>query len=462
VVIFMTITGACVGAYASVKHVRLPQAMSLGIGVLVLIQIWPLIALLIETMVTWAQVSLAGGGARPMGMPRTLVLMAFAPLAGLVMQSETLSGVGGWGGKLGVVMLGAGVNTLVSAACIALATRGLAGLIRRGELSATVAARPGLVSRVLGGIVGERRGAKPAATGADAGSAVPTAFNERKSREVGENPVMWREVKLLEKQRMKRWIVGLLLPLLFAGMLVVAVSSPGMFDFETVAIMVTVLGTLVFILRTVTSMSDAVSSERQTGTWIALITTPMEPERIIHGKLIGPMLRHWPMLVVVMTPAVVAVVLGRGALLLPVMIFLIVTMWGIAAQVTGLFLSLAVRKAGAATTLNLGLYLGLWLGLPVALAMIGGIARINVSRDLSEWVLVLNPVFMVGQTMEAGISRGQNWESSVQSFRVFGESTSSGVFTLVLMALWLVVVGAAWGVVRLMIARFATLSLRGL
>jgi ABC-type transport system involved in multi-copper enzyme maturation permease subunit len=251
---------------------------------------------------------------------------------------------------------------------------------------------------------------------------------------------MWREVKLLEKQRMKRWIVGLLLPLLFAGMLVVAVSSPGMFDFETVAIMVTVLGTLVFILRTVTSMSDAVSSERQTGTWIALITTPMEPERIIHGKLIGPMLRHWPMLVVVLTPAVVAVVLGRGALLLPVMIFLIVTMWGIAAQVTGLFLSLAVRKAGAATTLNLGLYLGLWLGLPVALAMIGGIARINVSRDLSEWVLVLNPVFMVGQTMEAGISRGQNWESSVHPFRVFGESTSSGVFTLVLMALWLVVI----------------------
>lgn len=463
VVVFMTVAAACVGAYASVKHVRLPQAISMGIGALVLIQIWPLIVLLMETLWDWAQSTAAGGGGRMGGgMPRSLGLLAFAPLTGLVLQSgETLFGGAVWGGKLTIVMLGAAVNTLVSVVSIALASRGLAGLIRRGELSATVTQRPGMLQRLFNAVFGGRGEVRKMLKEGAGSAEAPVTIAERQSRVVGENPVRWREARLLDKHRMKRWVAGILMPLLFAGMLVVSLVSPGMMGFESIAVTMTVLATLVLMLRTVTSMSDAISSERQTGTWIALITTPMEASRIIHGKLVGPMVRHWPLVAVVVTPSVIAVLLGRGAVLLPLMILLIVTMWGIMAQVTGLFFSLVMKKAGAATTLNLGFYLVLWLGVPIALAVLQSVLRIGGERGVVEAVLLTNPVYMVGQTMEQGVWQSSQWGSGGSQFRLLGEQISSPAYAMALMGLWLLVVGAAWGLVRLMIARFATLSLRG-
>ncbi len=304
--------------------------------------------------------------------------------------------------------------------------------------------------------------------------------NDRDAREVGDNPVLWRETRQsLFLRPWHAWASGGAIALVMlwvywqAGLLSEVVQFP-----------VAIIGAVIVLLVAATTTAGAISGEREGKTWPALITTPLSPSQIVWGKFWGTLRRQWPTPAIILlhlslTFAAAALVvatntdffggrfgggpgwseraeaLPRLAALIPLLLAAMVGPMALLTA-TGTVLSLACRKSSVATTANVLVGVALWIALPILGAvlsdtsLVAGIMGPETARMISEGTLAINPVFMASTSVEGCLSEG--------TFGMGRVRLDGSEFGLVALAVLLAYFGAAWGVLRVGIGAFNRLS----
>lgn len=253
-----------------------------------------------------------------------------------------------------------------------------------------------------------------------------------RTREVGDRPVLWREVRLptFGSRRTFRISVGLTIALLLLLYAWVGVTSEGLQG--TVA----VIGVLVVMAQSVFLTTGGISQERDARTWDVLLCTPLSGRDIVLGKFLGTLRGQWFVPAVVLGHFVIAVVFGavHPAMLLHAAIILLGPMSLFSAL--GVFLGLVFRRGMTASVVNLSAALLLWIGTWVLAALFAWFFNLEV-KDWYDGVwracFVINPVSMM-----IAASEGTFLEHGIGAFRgglifhVYQTPLRLGAFTAVI------------------------------
>jgi ABC-type transport system involved in multi-copper enzyme maturation permease subunit len=263
-------------------------------------------------------------------------------------------------------------------------------------------------------------------------------------REVGDHPVLWREVRQMAFRSRTQLVVLSAVLLSLLGYLYWQV---GMHE-EGVHYSISVIGMIIVIGLASVATTAGISGERESRTWEALLTTPLTARQIIFGKFAGALRRQWfvPLLMIIhYTCAGIWWTFEKEGLK-PVSCFaLAVVLSGpvIALSGTGVLFSLVCRKSTMAALANFGLALGVWIVLPGVLGMTVAIASRGGSADGIFSVLgCLHPGAMMALAVDNGLR-------DTPKYNIF-EFPDKGLFGwLSVVALyWLFYAGIGWGAIR--------------
>ena len=264
-----------------------------------------------------------------------------------------------------------------------------------------------------------RREGEPAAkeiklAEAQAADPGPVAGSQRKSnREVGDNPILWRELRQPLMQRGWRSVVSAIavLGLLVAFYFLIQGASGGMFYGETHIGFAFVFHGLFWLLAAVLG-ATSVASEKEGDTWEMLIATPLDGRTIVWGKFLGILRRlFWPAVLIAGHFALFAVLprsLGRrwngetGAVLSVPSAFLTVAVLltsNLVWVATGMWLSVKLKKVTTAVVLNLALAISLYGLIPLVLGVLDVLVR--ASGDLVGLTMWYLPFMYEGAAIDA-------------------------------------------------------------
>ncbi len=229
--------------------------------------------------------------------------------------------------------------------------------------------------------------------------AAPAA--ERLSRTVGDQPVLWREVRQRAFKRPALTIVCFIVATVITIFMYAINRGSG----RGVTIGINSLAMFLFVLQAFAASAGAVTDEVQGRTWSVLLTTTLRPRDILLGKAIGAARRLTLIPAFVLTLLLILTVLGNFNPIGLVQVALVYA--GVAALLcpTGALLSLLSRKTNTATSLNMLLGACLWLGLPIAVAIPFATGAIGskwawLGEVLVRGVVAINPLQLVSEAVE--------------------------------------------------------------
>lgn len=278
------------------------------------------------------------------------------------------------------------------------------------------------------------------------------------SREVGGQPVMWRELR----QKMFRRSFWLVFSVLIAACFLV-IANWNESDTRSATMMVTVMGSILSLILATAGSAGSVNGEREARTWDVLLTTGLSGRQIVMGKFVGCVKRQFFVPIVILLQQMYSVLAGdlnplgvllHFVILMPAIGFL---------SATGVWLSMKFRRPTTAAVFNLVLAMGLWGALPamagVSMMLFERIRLDGVGDTIMRGVLAINPAFMAGSNMD-GFSSPRSWMPAGHHFNL-GPGGSFGV------AVWVLVAGlvtgggyllATMGVLSVIVARFNKLA----
>lgn len=203
-----------------------------------------------------------------------------------------------------------------------------------------------------------------------------------KESSVSDNPVAWREVR--RPLFAKKWqrVVGAIVPallLLISYLAIAAIEHRGLGEWQWQAVYAVIFCGLLCLVTCILS-ATAIASEKESDTWTLLLVTPLTAKAIVLGKVAGLMRRlMWPVVFIAahfMLFTVTGVIPLSGWVLILWLILTTNLLW----LVTGLHLSLRLKRVTTAVVLNLLLPLVLYLGVFVVLQIAG-----NLTDRRASW-----------------------------------------------------------------------------
>lgn len=214
------------------------------------------------------------------------------------------------------------------------------------------------------------------------------------SRDVDDNPVMWRELRQSTFTRpWHLWAAATVCGGMLAFLYYRVKSTEDILHMTIVLIC-----SFVSIAIAAIGTTSGISGERESRAWDALLTTPLTAREIVWGKFLGAVRKQW------FTPALLLAHLLIGGVLLGGLnlsfVLLAPTLIGplLLLGATGVLLSLVCKKSSWAATFNFTLAVGLYLFLPVAFFALGGLSNnYEFGAFLSEagsGTLIANPIAM--------------------------------------------------------------------
>lgn len=219
------------------------------------------------------------------------------------------------------------------------------------------------------------------------------------SRDVPDHPVFWREVRQgLFSRTWHAWLITGIVLALIAWLFL----ANG-FDTQTSHMLIHVLGTVALVVTAALSTVGGVTTEREVKSWDVLLMTTLPPWRIVLGKLAGAVRKQWFGPLILLTTLLVAGV-ATGSIQFVSVAHLALIQAGTIAMLagTGTLLSMVCRRTTPAAIMNLGIALGLWLALPLGVAMAGSLLSSRYGDDgwVQNVVNSLNPVLLAGTAIE--------------------------------------------------------------
>jgi ABC-type transport system involved in multi-copper enzyme maturation permease subunit len=244
------------------------------------------------------------------------------------------------------------------------------------------------------------------------------------SRTVGDNPVLWRELR--QSIFTHRWHSVVVILAITALLTWIAAETWGSIE----AHMPTqIIGMLIIITQAALSTVGGITTERETKSWDVLVGSPLSARQILLGKIAGAMRRQ------VLVPGfliaylfIVGVIPGQ---LHPVALIHFVLVWlGTIALFagTGVLLSLHLSKTSSAASVNLGIALFIWFIIPLCILMAQGLGARFIPNAWFDYALNavshLNPVVLIVSAIDGAFDENGRWSPD------FNYNTPSGTYTL--------------------------------
>ncbi|MCC6677849.1 MAG: ABC transporter permease subunit [Phycisphaerales bacterium] len=242
----------------------------------------------------------------------------------------------------------------------------------------------------------------PAAAGAPAppeSIAPPPPAADRHPREVGDRPVLWRELR----QATFRTRRGAILTT--AGLAIVILILYSRIEINDVGLhMLIAIPALLFILlRAAAGSTASFTSERESRTLETLLTTPLSAREIVWSKFLGALRRQWYTPAILFTHLLLMAALGalHPVILLHTAIILAGAIIFLSA--TGILLGLIIRRSTTASIANICVGLILWAGLPGLLALIAEFLSFTRSfpwEPIGTFLFMINPLGQLISSIE--------------------------------------------------------------
>jgi len=221
------------------------------------------------------------------------------------------------------------------------------------------------------------------------GVAEAMRVESRASREVGDDPVRWRELG-----RSAGWLRGWTPFAACAAVMLCFLLASG-WDVEPLNAMMMGVLVILSLVSGVATPAEAIAGERSSRSLDVLMMTPLTARGILLGKLSGILKRmaFFPglMLVQILTGIAAGTLRWTALITIPLVMLppLLLQACG------GLLISTASASAAKAARLSLFAWLGLWLAVPVlfmlTLAMLES-AGIRLLESIGGWLLLAHPL----------------------------------------------------------------------
>lgn len=287
---------------------------------------------------------------------------------------------------------------------------------------------------------------------------VETPVRERaSSRQVGDRPVLWREMR--QGAFVKPWH-GAFLLLVLIGFLVYLYTKADIGD-PNLQMPVVVIVSFLILAAGAARPGTAIAGERESRTWETLCTTPLSARAILLGKLAGVFQRQWLLPGVLAFHLVISIIGG----VLPWEVIPLVALALGPAMVfqacAGLWFSCQQKKPTSAATLNLALCATLWMVGPMLVAiLLGLVTSLDGFRWLGRVQILgcLHPMVMLVSAVNGGMGavRGDGLSYELPELR----HLSLGLFALIAVAQAIAYLGLAWVFWKLSLRRIRTTTAR--
>jgi len=265
------------------------------------------------------------------------------------------------------------------------------------------------------------------------------------SREVGDRPVLWREVR--QRAVPSRIHLGLLI--CSAAALLGTIYHYAGFDEPGVHYTLLVVGVIMTLVGAAASTTSGITGEREARTLDPLIGTPLSAWAIVGGKFAGALRRQWPVPAAILAHLTISAVLGGISPLAIVHQALLTVVPAAFLSSTGVMLSVVCRRTTVATSLNFGIAFLIWTLAPIIAAMVSGLLP-DPAEDWLVGVLgIVNPAAMTV------VATGGNCSDDLM-YKLFSIGDVGAVpFTLLVVAQAAMFAVLTYGVLRLAAARLA-------
>lgn len=223
----------------------------------------------------------------------------------------------------------------------------------------------------------------------------------RDARNVGDRPVLWRELRQNAIGGAKRTLfaVGLGIAILLIIYATIGMERTGT---TTILLFITALG---LTAQAALSTPASITTERDAGNWSVLLTTPVKPIQVVLGKTLGSIRKLWLLPGIVGFHLVLVMASGwfhpigvlHAAILIAAIVFMLAS--------TGVCLGLMCKRGVTASVLNMAIPLAMFLGFPILMAMYDSFYAYNYyshnSDIIATIVMVSNPFILLA---EAGMT----------------------------------------------------------
>lgn len=231
--------------------------------------------------------------------------------------------------------------------------------------------------------------------------------HSRASREVGDQPVLWREMRQpifrSKKSSIAAAIVGVAI-VIFLHFMVVVKNG----DAESHAVLATIAvcatGFIYFILASI-GTTDAITGERESRALDVLLTTPMARIEILAGKYWGVVRRYTLVPLICAAYVFVVALLTPDVRSVPIAVELLLAMFSgvVLLAASGIFFSTISRSTTRAAVHNLAFMIGIWVVPFVLLAMADAFLGIHDSNDAAQVLALAHPPAQVVCTLVSGL-----------------------------------------------------------
>ena len=212
------------------------------------------------------------------------------------------------------------------------------------------------------------------------------------SRAVGDDPILWREIREPMLTGTWRRIVCAVLALLIGGSMYYSTWSE-LLRYDESHMVVALLGLGVMLLGGCIASAACVAHERDADTWELLLTTPLSGWQIVRGKLVGVSRSVVILFLLLATHLVFFTVFGPVSLLQTVIMLIIAATTTFLWLSIGMGLSLVCRSATTATVICLALLCGVYVVLPTVINIVTN------DQISAVWLWHFHPIAQMDSTM---------------------------------------------------------------
>lgn len=221
------------------------------------------------------------------------------------------------------------------------------------------------------------------------------------SREVGDQPVFWRELR----SSFVGSRGGVIILAVFVGAIMFIAyreATPSDPDLH-MGILAGLLG--VQLLAASTMTTGRIAAERDARTWDTLLCTPLSARRIVGEKLLAGFVQLLPIPAAMFLHMIAFLLVGA----LPVSVFLCVGAQVLAATAlltsTGLLVGMWRSKATGVAVTNLSIAFLLWIAMPIGTFIVSDAVLNHRNDEAASWVLFPNPMVLTVLAIDGAYNR---------------------------------------------------------
>lgn len=268
------------------------------------------------------------------------------------------------------------------------------------------------------------------------------------SRDVGDNPVLWRELRrdfFLRKGKI-RWIVlasvGLMFSLLYTSQWQLLVRQ----EYPHIAAFCLAQAALLLFIATISASS--ISTEKESDTWQLIVSTPLSGRQIVYGKIFGMLSRLMLPACLVLLHTIIFTILGAISWIGSIVTLLTLAGFALPWIPIGLFLSLRLNSTTTAVVVTLVLQLLTYVGLLAVLSLTSKLLRLD--DDIIGFALIVEPFYYIAESLY----RSFDFSGTIRLYNISHVRVSYATWLVIFQLVWIVHLTLAWLGIEAIIRNF--------